>query len=912
LNAPTVVVLPANFSMPQHDALALVEELAALSQTELHERLALLCVDDPALATRIARLLAPGARTQGRGEPLSRAPVVFAQSLIAGDTIGAYTLERALGVGGMANVWLAHRNDGALNRQVAIKLPLSPLPSALLAERFSRERDVLAQLDHPHIGKIFDAGITAHGQPFLALEFIDGEALDAYCRAKFLGVRARVQLIVDAAHALHHAHTRLVLHRDIKPSNMLVAHDGTLKLLDFGIAKLLSEDHTAEETQLTRLTGGALTPKYAAPEQLLNETVTTSTDVYALAVVLFELLCGELPFDAEACDMAGRLRTLKIPPRRLENVVPSAAFAITCGGTSASRLAGELAGDLSAIIEKAMRIAANERYASAQAFAEDLERYLSHHPVAARQGALLYRAQKFAQRQKIPLAIAASGLAMSLALGIQTWQARDDAKDSASRAASIDALLQGLFAGMSPDAAKSRMFTAKELLDQTSTIIDRTAADEKSILPHLRIGEIYRDIGAYDEAIVRFKKEREAATARGEPRAALLAQLNEINALTRAGSLDAAGQQIETAIEAAKPITTKPDALLARLDNLRGQIAFLRHDAKAAKAFYVSAESQWRALKPVNVEQLTWALEGHANSARNLADLSTAIEKMAEIQFLDLSNPVRGEMDRTRSAAAYGGILTADGRYETARTVLAPACEALHTRLGAAHMETRVACRQASFVLLRVGKFAEASALLDRLEKSNADPKSGEHVHLNFLRALIALYQGDNAPAEPAVNALLAATETQANGKKNDAVLRVQRLKGEVLLRQGQSAQALTLLNETLRDQRALLGDEHADTAFTRVLTALAKLNDGNMAETRDELSPAVAALAKARGEHHPLTLSARAYESLLSPDAPANAKQKIATRVRTELGWQAGAEKLAALMEGNGNLRASEIPIVF
>jgi hypothetical protein len=177
---------------------------------------------------------------------------------------------------------------------------------------------------------------------------------------------------------------------------------------------------------------------------------------------------------------------------------------------------------------------------------------------------------------------------------------------------------------------------------------------------------------------------------------------------------------------------------------------------------------------------------------------------------------------------------------------------------------------------------------------------------------LIALYQGDNAPAVAAVNALLDATQAQANGKKNDVVLRVQRLKGEVLLRQGESAQALTLLNETLRDQEALLGGEHADTAFTRVLTALAKLNDSNMAETRDELNPAVAALAKARGEHHPLTLSARAYEALLSPDAPSNAKQKIASRVRSELGWQVGAEKLAALMEGNSFVKAREIPIVF
>ncbi len=911
MNLPTLP-LPTEPTALRHDALALVEELAALSQADLHHRLALLCNDNPALATRIARLLAPGARTQGRSEPIGLAPSVLAHALTEGDEIGPYTLERALGAGGMANVWLARRTDGALHRRVAIKLPLSALPSALLAERFMRERNVLAQLDHAHIAKIFDAGLTAQGQPFLALEFIDGTPLDAYCAEKKLGVRERVKLVLDAAHALHHAHSHLVLHRDIKPSNMLVTHDGTLKLLDFGIAKLLGNDHTAEETQLTRLTGGALTPKYAAPEQLLNDTVTTSTDIYGLAIVLFELLSGELPFEPEALDMAGRLKTLNVPLRRLESLRPSEAFALTCGGLSSAKLSYETAGDLCAIIEKALRATPTARYPSAQAFADDLQRYLSHHPVQARHGAFLYRASRFLQRQKIPLAIAASGMAVSVALGLQTWQARDDAKDSASRAASIDTLLQGVFAGMSPDMAKSRTFTAKELLDKTSAIIDRSAAEGNYALPHSRIGEIYRDIGAYDEAIVRFKKERDAATARGDTRGALLAQLYEINALTRANSIDAAGQQIAMATETAKAITAKPDVLHARLDNLRGQMAFLRHDAKAAKAFYVSAETQWRALKPLNVEQLTWALEGHANSARNLADLPTAIEKMAEIQFLDLSNPVRGEMDRYRSSAAYGGILTADGRYETARSVLAPACEALTARLGSTHGEAQVACRQASFVLMRVGKFAEASALLDRLEKANTDPKSNELVHINFLRAMIALNQGNLTLAEPAVNALLAITERQTNGKKNDAVLRVLRLKGEVLLRKGDYAQALALLSETLRDQSALLGDTHADTSLTRVLVMLAKLNTESAQNVSSEISPAADALAKARGEHHPLTLSARAYEALLSSALLPDAKQRIATRVRTELGWQAGAEKLAMLIERNGEVKASEIPIVF
>jgi serine/threonine-protein kinase len=214
---------------------------------------------------------------------------------VVGMQIGPYRLVRQLGHGGMGVVWLAERADGALKRPVALKLPMTPLHHARLSERFARERDILAQLTHPQIARLYDAGMADGGQPYLAVEYVDGEAITAYCDRQVLGVTARLKLFLDVLRAVQYAHTNLVVHRDLKPSNILVTKDGQVRLLDFGIAKLLTEGQAAE-TELTRVGGRALTPAYASPEQVASEPITTASDVYSLGVLLCELLTGERPY----------------------------------------------------------------------------------------------------------------------------------------------------------------------------------------------------------------------------------------------------------------------------------------------------------------------------------------------------------------------------------------------------------------------------------------------------------------------------------------------------------------------------------------------------------------------------------------------------------------------------------------
>ncbi len=888
------------------EAFAQFNALGALDARARAAHLAALKTENPALARRVAQLLAP--EEKAFTEVLaSKSTSAAPPGLKAGDAVGAYTLEREIGKGGMADVWLARRSDGTLNRPVAIKLPMALLPSNILAERFHRERNILAQLDHPHIARIYDAGTTVQGQPFLALEYIDGVALHDYCTQRRIDLRGRVRLVINAAHALHHAHSRLILHRDIKPSNILVTQEGALKLLDFGIAKLLDDDRTAEETQFTRQTGAALTPKYAAPEQLTNETVTTATDVYGLAVVLFELLTGTLPFGEQARDLSGRLKTLDVPAQRLSEAAIEESFALRMGARSLASLRRALRGDLEAIVSKSLRANAGERYDSAQAFAEDLLRTLDSRPVLARQGLLLYRAKKFVARQRLPLAIATAGALASAGFGLQALQQQKAAAESAARATSINGLMKGLLAGMSPDMAKTRLFSAKELLDRANAYIETTTNNDPELIS--RMGELYRDVGAYDEARKIFESLLAQATARNDASAQIAARLQWADAATRAFDLPAAQKELDLVQIAAEKNLRSPNALLGQFHNLRGQVAFYDGNATLARSHYAQAETQWRAIAPLDVEKLVWALEGQANAARMSADIKSARAKMEEVIALDAQHAVRTELDRARAQATLGSVHIMDGRYTEAQRALVPACAEHVARLGGQHAESRVICRNTAFSLTRTGQFAQAQQHLETLRTHISEAEEGERINLGFQTALIAMYQGNPAAAEPGLRAYAQRLAPKAGEQANDGALRTQRYVAEALLRQGRKAEAAQLLEKILAAQIALRSATHPDASVTQLLLALATLNATTIPATRAALEASATTLSATRGEHHHFTLAAKTYLALLTPDSDRGA---LAKRVREELGWQAGAEALAKHLEaGAPSLDWATLPIV-
>ena len=329
-----------------------------------------------------------------------------------GAIIGPYRLLRSIGAGGMGAVWLAERADGLFQRQVALKLPRGAWPRADLVERMARERDILAALTHANIARLYEAGITAGGRPYLALEYVEGSTIDAYCAGERLDVYARVRLFLQVVEAVAYAHARLVVHRDLKPSNILVTKEGQVRLLDFGIARLL-EEGSVRDTPLTELSGRPHTPEYASPEQIAGGPLGIATDIYSLGVVLYELLCGTRPYKLRR-DSVGAIETAVLEQ---DPDPPSAA-------ASERSLRKVLRGDLDTIVLKALKKKPGDRYATVNALGDDLECYLNGRPVLARPDGSWYRLSKFARRNALAVGAAAIVIVSLAAFGlVSAWQA---------------------------------------------------------------------------------------------------------------------------------------------------------------------------------------------------------------------------------------------------------------------------------------------------------------------------------------------------------------------------------------------------------------------------------------------------------------------------------------------------------
>ena len=394
-----------------------------------------------------------------------------------GDIVGSYRLVRQLGRGGMGVVWLAERVDGLIARPVALKLPIGVWQRSGLAERMAREREILASLTHPNIAHLYDAGLAADGQPFLAIEFVDGQPIDTYCGDRQLDANARLHLFAQVARAVAYAHSKLVIHRDLKPANILVSADGQARLLDFGIAKLLDGDRT-RETSLTALSGRALTPDYASPEQILGESLTIASDVYSLGVVLYELMCGQRPYKL-ARDSRGALEDAIL---QAEPAVPSEVSTLPWGR--------ELRGDLDTILLKALKKQPQDRYPTAHAFLEDLERFLEARPILARPDSRWYRARKFVVRNKLGVGAATAILvAVVTGAGFAVWQARV-ARAEQLRTEEVKNFIAGFFRDADPYLNGGKTLTATEILQ----LGRKKIAEKAEVDPRVRV-ELLRVIG---------------------------------------------------------------------------------------------------------------------------------------------------------------------------------------------------------------------------------------------------------------------------------------------------------------------------------------------------------------------------------------------------------------------------------
>ena len=474
---------------------------------------------DPGIAAEIRALLS--ARVTEAG-PIERVMAALGSS--AGhdsreraprSQVGPYELLREIGRGGMGVVYLARRADGAYQRLVALKLARAPVIDATLRARFLAERDILAGLAHPNIATLFDGGVTEDGLPYFTMEYVDGQPIDAYCDANALDLPARIRLFVRTCGAVAAAHRALVVHRDLKPTNVLVTEGGDVKLLDFGIAKLLAMD-APDRAADTATDSRVMTPAYASPEQVIGTPVSTATDVYALGLLLYELLCGRRAHRLESRGAAHLEQVIvQADPLSMADALTrpgpegdsSTAEAIaTARQTTPARLARQLRGDLARIAEVALRKDPDRRYATAAHLAEDLERHLDGRPVLARPHSVIYRASRFARRHRLALtaaAIVAATLVGYTVLSVRHAREMERAaareRQEAARAREVADFVVALFEASDPNVIQSRDAPVERMLEQG---LQRTDALASQPLLQARllnaIGRAYFNFGKFD------------------------------------------------------------------------------------------------------------------------------------------------------------------------------------------------------------------------------------------------------------------------------------------------------------------------------------------------------------------------------------------------------------------------------
>ena len=495
----------------------------------------------------------------------SALPGIFsASSSLVGRRLGSYTVDCAIGQGGMGTVWLAHRSDGRFEGEVAIKLLNATLLGGGGEDRFVREGHLLAKLEHPNIARLIDAGVSDTGQPLLVLEYVRGKPITEYCDGGRLDIRARIELFLDVLAAVSHAHSRLVIHRDLKPANIFVTADGVVKLLDFGIARLTGADGEGPR-DLTRVGNAPMTLKYASPEQVRGVDIGTASDVYSLGVLLYELTTGVLPYQPKR-DTLGALE------EEILCVQPPLPSRVALRKKQ-KRL---LRGDLDTIILTALEKEQSARYTTAAAFAEDLGRHLRSEPILARSETSWYRVGKFLARNKLPvLAATATVVALIAALGIALWQAHV-ARERAAQAQEISHFIESVFEDADPSGSGAADVRAVDLLLRGRTRVEQElrARGQLQIELLCTIGSSLYGLGSSAEARSTFER---LISLRGGRTAAALAGVpvgclnNYADLLTTVGdypTADAILRAVEQADRANVPslLTGKTLATRATLD----------------------------------------------------------------------------------------------------------------------------------------------------------------------------------------------------------------------------------------------------------------------------------------------------------------------------------------------------------
>ena len=754
------ILLDEALALPPEGRHAFVVEAAGTDDTLRHEMTSILAAFEHLERSDVDFL-----GTAAEPSP-SEAP-----ALAEGDLVGPWRIGPILGRGGMAEVYRAERADGQYEQTVALKLTKG---RPAIVRRFVAERRILAGLQHPHIARLVDGGVSAEGRPYLAMEFVDGVPITEFATVQHLDVPARLRVFDQICEAVAYAHRRLIVHRDLKPGNILVATDDDglprVKLLDFGIAKLL--DVPADATLLTQANARPMTPAYAAPEQLEGREITTAADVFALGVLLYELLARTRPYSATEETPTALLRAME-----RETLAAPSGVAERDGHPIPARYQR----DLDAIVQKALRYAPEDRYPSIEALREDVTRALSGLPVAARKGNAGYRMQRFMRRHRVGVSAAVAGvLALAVGLGAALWQGgvaadeRDRAQREARTAEEVSAFLVGLFAASNPEEAQGDTLTAFDLLARGEAQADQLQAEPEAQATLLRtIGTAYLEMGKFADA--------QRVLERSLERCLVLA------AETGRCEFEATSALADLAIRSGRPDEARTYA--ERQENLARP---LDHGTGTETA---------RALG--NLSQAYLLLGNFEKAERNALDAYAIQRRLAPSKEL------------ATTANNVGGVYLNFRRLDEAEPYLKEALEHARTYFGPDHPSTlRYTTNLAGLYGVR-GDFEAAKPLMESVLAARRRVLGPEHpdvaLAINNL-GMLHWRMGEAAVAERLFRQSVAHTRRSLGDRHPYLAGRLINL-AELLTEQGRFDEAEAHDREALAIYRGGFGDEHPDTA---------------------------------------------------------------------------------------------------
>jgi serine/threonine-protein kinase len=795
------------------------------------------CAGDPALRLEVTALLD---RVTTARRYLELPPAASAAALIAeareleagisyeGRRIGAYRIVREIGRGGMSRVYLAERADGVFAQTVALKLLRANLDTEIDRSRFRAERQILATLNHANIARLLDGGVTDEGLPYLVLEHVEGEPIDRYCETRRCTVPERLALFATAARATQYAHTSLVVHRDLKPSNIYVARDGTIKLLDFGLAKLLRPDPAAPSLT-TRVGQRWMTPEYAAPEQIRGDFVTTLADVYQLGVVLYELLAGRLPFAAHA---------------RSTHELEDAVLHVEPPPPSTIRPA--LAGDLDAVVMKALSKEPEQRYASPMAMVEDLQRYLDGRPVRARRITTLYRVGKFVRRHRAGVALGALAVVALGGAVARERTLRGRAESETRKARAVEDYLVSVFDVADPFApadGRGENMTARAILDRGAARIDSVGdADVQAELRHV-VGRVYTNLGLFDRAAPMLRKsldrQRALHGARHAAVASAMAELGQV--LLKQDSFDEAESLLRDALAQRRALLGNQNAETAESVD---QLASLYQE----RSRYDAADTLFR--------------EALATRRSLLGDDDVIVARSLDHLAL---------------------LLFHQGKYVEAEPLYRQALAIEDRQLGPDHPETAQTVHNLAQTLHMSLRNDEAETLYRRALATKRKVLGNAHpsvtVNLNNLANLLGRNKGELVEAEALAREALT-LDRQIFGEKHGYVAASLDNLATLLRLRGEFAEATVLYRQALEVNRAVKGPEHNAVALNLNNLAATIQLTGDAATAIPLFRQSVAQYRKISGEKHPnfATVSLNLARALRDDGQTAEAEQIFRT----------------------------------